>query len=122
MTPPRNARLPFTTMPSPRQHPATFVEKNGIFPQGPYREDTPKEVYLAGGLAIRLSNKIGDESIRYVAKHADLSPQTILNILNGTTWPDLRTIARLENALNAKLWGNEHRKTPYWRSRHPYLP
>ena len=43
-------------------------------------------------------------------KKADVSPQTILNVLNGTTWPDLRTIARLENALAAKLWGNGHRK------------
>ena len=38
------------------------------------------------------------------------APKQSSNILNGTTWPDLRTIAKLETALNASLWGNEHRK------------
>ena len=66
--------------------------------------------YLAAALAIRLDHKIGGESIRYIAKKAGLSPQTVLNILNGKTWPDLRTIAKLEIALNTRLWGNEHRK------------
>ena len=70
----------------------------------------PREVYLAAGVALRLHTRIGGESIRSVAKRADLSPQTILNVLNGTTWPDLRTITRLETALEAKLWGNERRK------------
>ena len=41
-----------------------------------------------------------------------LSPQTILNIRNGKSWPDLRTIARLESVLRTRLWGMEHRK-PY---------
>lgn len=108
-------------MPGPRSHPATYVAKNGRFPHGPYKGSTPHEVYLAGGLAIRLRAKIGDESIRYIAKTANLSPQTIFNILNGTTWPDLRTIAKLERTLGAKLWGSEHRKTPFWRDSHRYL-
>ena len=109
-----------------RAHPVTYVAKNGQFPRGPYRPRTPPEVYLAAGLSLRLNTKIGDESIRYIAKKSDLSPQTLLNILNGTTWPDLRTIAKLEVALGAKLWGNEHRKDHHkarvWHYPFPNLP
>ena len=97
-------------MPTPRQPPAAHVTENGRFPNGPYRRDTPKEVFLAAGLSTRLNTKIGDRSIRHIARQADLSPQTILNTLNGTSWPDLRTIARLETALDADLWGKEHRQ------------
>ncbi|MDE0132244.1 MAG: helix-turn-helix transcriptional regulator [bacterium] len=97
-------------MPFPRQKPAAFLAKKNCFPDGDLRENAPPEVYLAAGVANRLKTKIGKESIRYIAKQAGLSPQTIINILNGTTWPDLRTIAKLENALNTRLWGYEHRK------------
>ena len=105
-----------------RKHPATYVVKKGAFPQGPYRSETPWEVFLAAGLARRLKNKIGKESIRYVAKMAGLSPQTLVNILHGETWPDLLTISRLEESLGAKLWGNEHRKGPVWIPGHLYIP
>ena len=74
-----------------------------------FRPDTPKEVYLAAGVARRLNNEIGRDTVRYIAKKAGLSPQTILNILNGATWPDLRTIARLEVLFDYRLWGYEHR-------------
>ena len=97
-------------MPQPRQHPITYLAKNGSFPHGPFRPETPPEVYLAAALARRLKMGIWRNSIRYVAKKADISPQTIINILNGKSWPDLRTIAKLENAFNSRLWGYEHRK------------
>ena len=121
-------------MPSPRLHPFTYiatdsfrdVERDRPFPYGDFRKGSPPEVFLAAALARRLKKRIGDESIRYIAKKADLSPQTILNILNGKSWPDLRTIAKLENALNSQLWGSEHRQFRSWH-RHfytsrPYFP
>ena len=88
-------------MSNPRQQPTAFLAKNRLFPDGPFRLGTPAEVYLAAALATRLKNNIGNESMRYVAKIAQLSPQTVLNVLNGKTWPDLRTITKLEIALNA---------------------
>ena len=97
-------------MPQPRQHPITYLAKNGSFPDGPFRPKTPPEVYLAAAVARRLKGGIRYNSIRSVAKKADLSPQTIINILNGKSWPDLRTIAKLENACNSWLWGTEHRR------------
>lgn len=101
-----------TLLPMPtRPKPADYLAKRDRFAEGQFKPGTPPEVYLAAGLASRLEQNIGDESIRYTARKAGLSAQTVLNILNGTTWPDLRTIAKLEIALNRKLWGNEHRKT-----------
>ena len=70
----------------------------------PYQPGTPADVHIAAALATRLHKRISVESIRYVAKRAGLGPRTIINILNGTTWPDLRTIAKLEIALNGRLW------------------
>ena len=99
-------------MPQSRQQPASYLEENGRFPVGPFKPETPQEVYLAAGLASRLVYAIQKDSIRYIAKKADLSPQTILNILNGRSWPDLRTIARLEIVFDYQLWGYEHRRPP----------
>ena len=69
----------------------------------------------------------GDLDIRQTPSHAltaEVTPSTapcctvvrLFHLVtkegtNGTTWPDLRTIAKLEVALNTRLWGNEHRKT-----------
>ena len=47
---------------------------------------------------------------RAVAEAAGIAPATVTNILNGKSWCDIDTLARLERALDAKLWGNEHRK------------
>ena len=105
-------------MPEPREPPADFLRENGYFPDGPFRYPTPKEVFLAAGVAERLNKAIGEESFRYVAKKAGLSPQTILNILNGKTWPDLRTIAKLEQALGVRLWGQEHTRRPAFYRRY----
>jgi len=96
-----------------RQHPVSYLDGEGIFPDGPFRRGTPWEVFLAAALADRLKNRIGNESVRYVAKISNLSPQTVLNVLNGKTWPDLRTIARLERVLKTRLWGTEHRSRTY---------
>ena len=118
-----SARLRFRPMPPPprtREHPAAFLEEHGSFPEGPFTREMPREGHLAAALAIRLRGGIGNWPIRYVGAISGLNHQTIRNILNGTTWPDLRTIARLEVALKTRLWGTEHRKRPsYYKSFHP---
>ncbi len=107
-------------MPERRDHPATYVTEDGQFPSGPFRRDTPREVFLAAGLADRLRSELYNRSIRFIARQAGLSPQTLVNILDGTTWPDLRTIARLEIAVRERLWGTEHRKNPgYYKQYYP---
>jgi transcriptional regulator with XRE-family HTH domain len=43
-------------------------------------------------------------SVRKVARAAGLSHATLLAILNGVTWADLYTVAKLEVALGRSLW------------------
>ena len=72
---------------------------------------------LAQGTAKRLhqalernrADNTGPGSARKAAAASGLLITTITNLLKGTVWPDMDTIARLEKARNADLWGNEHR-------------
>lgn len=47
---------------------------------------------------------IGDRSVRSAATECGLSHVTVLNALNGKSWPDAWTITHLERGLNAELW------------------
>ena len=93
-------------------HPRDYLAEGGSWPQGPLIADAPPEALLAQAVARRLRDikEHTDESIRSIARTADISPQAVLNILNGATWGDLPTIARLETTLDTTLWGREHRK------------
>jgi transcriptional regulator with XRE-family HTH domain len=59
---------------------------------------------VARQLAENLRLAIGDRSVRSVARAADVDHSTIAAILNGRTWPDLYTIAKLERGLGMDLW------------------
>ncbi|WP_217583660.1 helix-turn-helix transcriptional regulator [Microbacterium sp. GbtcB4] len=50
---------------------------------------------------------MGERSVRAVARDSGLDEGTIRKILLGESWPDLRTIWRLESALEVHLytWG-----------------
>ena len=45
-------------------------------------------------------------TITAIAEDANLSTQTVFNLLEGKTWGDLPSIYRLEVALGARLWIN----------------
>jgi hypothetical protein len=69
--------------------------------------DTPSQDAAgesARQFASNLRAAIGPASIRSVAREAAIHHLTILNILNGSTWPDLYTVAKLEIALGVRLW------------------
>lgn len=82
---------------------------DGSWPDGPLAPDAPPEAHLAAALARRLKKEIGCRPLRRIAARAGVSAPTISHIVNGKTWPDLRTLARLEVALGKRLWGKEHR-------------
>jgi transcriptional regulator with XRE-family HTH domain len=68
-------------------------------------------VRYAQGFALRLESSIGDRPVRDVARASELSHSTLLAILRGERWPDMVTIAKLEEALHTNLWpGPEIRK------------
>src|SRR5436190_14007978 len=94
------------------RRPASYMASGG-WPHG--RVEGPRIVRYAQGFALRLEEAIGDRPLRDVARSAELSHSTLLAILRGDRWPDMVTIAKLEEALRSDLWpGPEIRK----RQRH----
>lgn len=81
-----------------RPHPSTLVAE---WPQEASRDPA---VEVARKLAQRLRSAMDGRSAREVGSLSGVDYTTVNAVLNGTTWPDLRTIALLEAALNADLW------------------
>ncbi len=55
-------------------------------------------------LALRLRDAVGTRSLRDVTAEVDLDHSVVSDMLAGRSWPDSRTIALLEVALNQALW------------------
>lgn len=90
-----------------RSAPAEYLS-SGSWPDGRLRASAPAEARLAAGMARRLRDGLAERPIRDVARAAELSPQTVVNLLHGATWGDVVSVARLERALGVRLWGTEH--------------
>jgi DNA-binding phage protein len=60
-------------------------------------------------VARRLAQAIGEKSFRSVARQAGVDHTTIMAVVRGERWPDLITLARLEVALNTRLWPDQPR-------------
>ncbi len=99
------------------KHPPKHWGRTENWHSGGLSEKAPPSAALAQGIASRLhiaiehnrANDTGPGSTSKAAAAANLSITTVTNILNGEVWPDIDTVARLETALNADLWGDEHR-------------
>lgn len=65
-------------------------------------DDAPREV--ARQLALNLRGAMGKRSTRGVRAATGVDHTTVADILNGTTWPDLNTLAKLEHGLGVDLW------------------
>ena len=92
--------------------PRDYVQRGAQWPTGPLEPNPPPEVRLVRGIVTKLEARNARKDIYETAKRCGLNPQTIYNVLDGKTWPDLATIARLEVHFGVRLWGNEHRKKP----------
>ncbi len=64
----------------------------------------PRVVLYAQAFAKAVSVAIGDRTVRDVARQAEISHTTLLAVLHGERWPDMVTIAKLEESLQADLW------------------
>ena len=115
-----------------RGAPLDHVEPKEAWPDGPFNSQPTKEVRLALGMAKRLQRELDrrkeefrkeesrrkqpreeqshekDFEIAQLARDTGLSRQTIYNILDGRSWANAYTVARLERTLNVPLWGEEH--------------
>jgi hypothetical protein len=61
-------------------------------------------VEVARQFAENVRAQVGDQSVRSCAERCDISHVTLKRILDGTVWPDMYTIAKLEIGFNVDLW------------------
>lgn len=64
----------------------------------------PVAVVYAQELARRLARAVEGRSLREVARSAGVDHTTVAGVLSGGRWPDLVTVAKLEQALGVRLW------------------
>ena len=75
-----------------------------LAPQWPNGAEADPSAWVAVEFAANLRAAMGARSARSCAKLAGISHVTLMLILDGQTWPDMATISKLENALEADLW------------------
>ncbi len=69
------------------------------------------EVETARVVALNLRAALNGTSLRKAKTLTGVDHTTIAAILNGTVWPDLHTLARLEHGLNTRLWPDRAAKS-----------
>ena len=91
--------------------PLDYAVKRGDWPEGPLVGHAPKEALLAQGIARSFRECCAKKktNANAVARSVGLGSQTVYNLRDGKSWPNLITIARLEIHFNRRLWGNEHK-------------
>ena len=100
--------------------PRDYVLSRGKWPSGPFKKRQPDELMFYVEIVKRLDalckGKEADEgkTIPMIAADANLSYQTLYNILNGVSWCELPTIFKLERVLNAPLWHEGHLSWPFY--------
>ena len=82
------------------------------WPYGQLEENAPPEAHLARALAQRLHQEKTGQTQQHIAQRAGITTDALSRLLRGETWGTLPILARLERALDANLWGNEHRTSP----------
>ena len=67
------------------------------------RSDDPV-AEIARQFVLNLRDAMGSRSIREVARETGVDRASIGTVLNGMSWPDTSTLARLELGLKVTLW------------------
>lgn len=75
-----------------------------VCPEWPDQPSTDPVGEAARRFALNLKAPIGERAVREVARAAGLDEGTIRKILRGGSWPDPRTIWKLESSLDAQLY------------------
>ena len=83
------------------------AELTNAWPDEPSRDYAGEQARL---FALNLRSAMRDKSQRALAKAAGVDEGTVRRVLAGATWPDLRTIALLEDELGCSLFPGYVRK------------
>lgn len=86
--------------------PAGYVADAGSWPGGPFVEDVPIAVVVAAHISARLREAIDEsgQSMTQVAAGLQVARTTVYDILNGTTFPDITSVAGAERYFGRQLW------------------
>ena len=76
----------------------------GAFPDGEVPDGAPAAARYAVAVARALRTALRDRALAAVCRDAGLARSTVQDLLAGRTWPDLVTLAKLEEALDVRLW------------------
>ena len=77
---------------------------SGSWPDGRLRKDAPVAARYAQHISQRLMAAANESTISGLARSADVARSTVRDIIYGNTWPDVVSLAKLEEALRLKLW------------------
>ena len=88
---------------SPAGPPRVFLA-TGEWPDGVLRDDAPVAARYALELSRRLRDATEGRALAVVAEDADIARSTLYDLLQGRTWADLQTLAKLEVTLGSRLW------------------
>ena len=86
--------------------PSDWLE-TGTWPDGTFAADAPVEVAHAVAIALALTAALEDRNKSEVAAAAQIERSTLYDILNGRTWADTLTLAKLEAHLQTSLWPSD---------------
>lgn len=77
---------------------------SGSWPDGPLVEDAPTAAVYAREISLRLQAALVSRTKVEVAEAADLSRTTLHDMVTGRRWPDVVSLAKLEDVLGVRLW------------------
>ena len=95
--------------------PNCYVAAGGSWPDGPLTTDAPPEAVLAQELSEKfrgIHEARHDSDTSRAANTLEVSEATVEGLLNGSAWPDLATIARIERNHQVALWPQRHTVDP----------
>lgn len=95
-----------------RQTPGTprdFVAA-GDYPDAELAADAPVAAVYAQRIAVRLRDALAGGNRTAVADRADVSRTALHDIVTGRTFPDVVTLAKLEEVLGVRLWPDPPRR------------
>lgn len=78
--------------------------QSGVWPDGVLDSDAPPAARYVRAISVRLGEALIEQSVVEVANRAGIARSTIYDLLAGTTWPDVVTLAHLEDVLEVRLW------------------
>lgn len=77
---------------------------DGEWPGGTFVEEAPTAVAYAVAISRSLEECLKGRSKAELARLAGIERTTLYDVLSGRTWPDAVTLAKLEQALDTRLW------------------